>query len=87
MITLIYLHSDNSLNSHIPIYNKMCNRQRRKRTNIANKFLSFGGASSQKLLLSKSFCFFNGEQQLFLQLLIALVGWQVQAVKTGMTSG
>lgn len=86
MITLIYLHKDNSLNSHSPIYNKMCNRQREKRTNIINVFLSSDGANPQKLFLSKSFCFFNGEQQLFLQLLITLIGWQVQAVKTGMTS-
>lgn len=35
------------------------------------------------LLLSKAFRFLNGKHQLLFQLLVALVGWQIQSVEAG----
>ncbi len=42
--------------------------------------------TSVKLFLSKAFGFFDGEQELFFELLKAFVGWQVQSIKTCVTS-
>lgn len=45
------------------------------------------GRGQPRLLLSEALCLLDGIQQLFFQLFIALVWWEIQSVETGMASG